>query len=94
MRRPSILFCLFSCIAGMLACNCFSLSASDLHNSPDNKSCKYTTVTFVPDTVRVLDNPLCGWVMYLGKDWDRSQDENFWEQRGYDNMPADSGKSQ
>lgn len=92
MRRPSILFCLFSCIAGMLACNCFSLSASDLHNSPDNKSCKYTTVTFVPDTVRVLDNPLCGWVMYLGKDWDRSQDENFWEQRGYDNMPADSGK--
>ena len=47
---------------------------------------------FTADTVRVLDNPLCGWVMYLGKDWDRAQDENFWEKHGYDSMPADSGR--
>lgn len=35
-----------------------------------------------PDTVRVLRNPLNGWVMYLGRAWD----ENFWEEQGYDRM--------
>ena len=47
------------------------------------------TVEFTPDTVRVLDNPLNGWVMYLNRGWD----ENFWEKHGYDSMPADSGKT-
>lgn len=37
---------------------------------------------FEPDTLRVLHNPLQGWVMYLGRTWD----ENFWDERGYDNM--------
>lgn len=37
---------------------------------------------FEADTVRVLRNPLQGWVMYLGRNWD----ENFWTERGYDNM--------
>lgn len=37
---------------------------------------------FEPDTLRVLRNPLQGWVMYLGRTWD----ENFWDERGYDNM--------
>ena len=46
------------------------------------------TVRFCPDTTEVIDNPLCGWVMYLGRNWD----ENFWEEQGYDNMPADSGR--
>ena len=46
------------------------------------------TVTYEPDSVRVLDNPLNGWVMYLARNWD----ENFWEEQGYDSMPADSGK--
>lgn len=40
------------------------------------------------DTVRVLDNPLNGWVMYLNRNWD----ETFWEKQGYDRMPADSGR--
>lgn len=40
------------------------------------------TVTFEPDTTRVLRNPLQGWVMYLGRTWD----ENFWTERGYDSM--------
>lgn len=42
------------------------------------------TVTVSPDSVRVLRNPLSGWVMYLGRAWD----ENFWAERGYDSMPA------
>ena len=40
------------------------------------------------DTVRVLDNPLNGWVMYLNRNWD----EAVWEKQGYDRMPADSGR--
>lgn len=36
------------------------------------------TVNFEPDTLRVLRNPLQGWVMYLGRNWD----ENFWEEKG------------
>lgn len=43
------------------------------------------TVTFEPDSTRVLRNPLQGWVMYLGRTWD----ENFWEEKGYDSMKAD-----
>lgn len=42
------------------------------------------TVTFVPDSTRVIRNPLQGWVMYLGRTWD----ENFWEEKGYDRMKA------
>ena len=47
------------------------------------------TVPFEADTVRVLRNPLQGWVMYLGRTWD----ENFWDERGYDSMkvPGESG---
>ena len=45
-----------------------------------------TSVTFSPDTVTVLRNPLQGWVMYLGRTWD----ENFWDEKGYDRMKADS----
>lgn len=40
----------------------------------------------VPDTVSVIRNPLNGWVMYLGRNWD----EHFWETAGYDSMPVDS----
>lgn len=43
---------------------------------------KDVTVSFRPDTVRVLRNPLNGWVMYVGRNWD----ENFWETEGYDVM--------
>lgn len=34
------------------------------------------------DTLRVLRNPLNGWVMYMGRTWD----EHFWTERGYDQM--------
>ncbi|MDE6402433.1 MAG: hypothetical protein K2K86_01325, partial [Muribaculaceae bacterium] len=40
------------------------------------------TVTFEPDSTRVLRNPLQGWVMDLGRPWD----EKFWTERGYDSM--------
>lgn len=40
------------------------------------------TIRFQPDTTRVIRNPLQGWVMYLGRQWD----ENFWEVQGYDHM--------
>lgn len=46
------------------------------------------TVEFIADTVTTLRNPLQGWVMYLGKNWD----ENFWEVQGYDNMPVNGGE--
>lgn len=45
------------------------------------------TVNFEPDTLRVLRNPLQGWVMYLGRTWD----ENFWEEKGYDHMKTTGG---
>ena len=41
-----------------------------------------TTLNFSPDTTTVLRNPLNGWVMYLGRNWD----ENFWDTQGYDTM--------
>lgn len=40
------------------------------------------TTNIKPDTTRVLRNPLNGWVMYMGRQWD----ENFWTERGYDNI--------
>lgn len=40
------------------------------------------STVFTPDTVRVLRNPLSGWVMYLARNWD----ENFWKEKGYDSM--------
>lgn len=40
--------------------------------------------TYQPDTERVLRNPLQGWVMYLGRQWD----ENFPDEQGYDAMHA------
>ena len=55
---------------------------------PDPEMEGMATVSFESDSVRVLDNPLNGWVMYLARNWDR----NFWEKHGYDAMPADSGK--
>lgn len=43
---------------------------------------KMVTTTFLPDSTRVLRNPLNGWVMYMGRTWD----ENFWDKMGYDKM--------
>ena len=84
----NILF--LSCVSlALLFADLAAASAADIE-APSRAA--ENTLTFTPDTVRVLDNPLCGWVMYLGKDWDRSQDENIWEERGYDRMPADSGR--
>lgn len=45
------------------------------------------TIRFTPDTERVLNNPLSGWVMYLGRPWD----SDFWEKQGYDNMVTSTG---
>lgn len=47
-----------------------------------NVSAKTVVTNIQPDTVRVLRNPLNGWVMYMGRQWD----ENFWTERGYDNI--------
>lgn len=47
------------------------------------------TVCFEPDTVTILRNPLCGWVMYLGRSWN----EDFWTRTDppYDAMPTSEG---
>lgn len=42
---------------------------------------------FEADTVRVLRNPLNGWVMYLGRTWD----DDFWTREGYDAMETSDG---
>lgn len=85
MKKNLFLPCLIAGLSMMLY-------SSELTATAAGGAGKTRTVTFAPDTVRVLDNPLSGWVMYLGRDWDRSQDENFWEEQGYDSMPADSGR--
>lgn len=40
------------------------------------------------DSVRVLKNPLSGWVMYLNRGWDG----DFWEKSGYDGIDAAGGR--
>lgn len=45
---------------------------------------KVVKVSFSADTARVLRNPLNGWVMYMGRNWDA----DFWTQKGYDTMPT------
>ncbi len=45
------------------------------------------THRFEADTVRVLRNPLNGWVMYLNRNWD----EDFWTKAGYDSMQTSEG---
>ena len=42
---------------------------------------------FEADTVRVLRNPLNGWVMYLNRNWD----DDFWTKAGYDEMKTSEG---
>ena len=42
---------------------------------------------FEADTVRVLRNPLNGWVMYLNRNWD----DDFWAATGYDEMKTSEG---
>lgn len=44
-------------------------------------------VTFVPDTLTVLKNPMSGWVLYLGRNWDG----DFWEKQGYDHIMTSEG---
>lgn len=44
-------------------------------------------ICYSPDTMRVIRNPLQGWVMYLGRQWD----ENFWQEHGYDSMSTSDG---
>lgn len=43
---------------------------------------------FSPNRERVLRNPLSGWVLYLGRSWD----ENFWVDKGYDDMITSTGE--
>ena len=61
-------------IASYLLC-CTTMLAKDI----------VTTVT--PDSVRVLRNPLNGWVMYVGRTWDA----DFWTKYKYDDMPTSDG---
>lgn len=49
----------------------------------------YVTLNVQPDTVSVIRNPLNGWVMYLGRNFD----ENFWSEKGYDSMPVGDGST-
>ena len=49
----------------------------------------YVTLNIEPDTISVIRNPLNGWVMYLGRNFD----ENFWTEKGYDRMPVGDGSA-
>lgn len=67
---------LFLIATAMLLCIC---SSGENHK----------TISFTPDTVTVLRNPLNGWVLYLARNWD----ENFWTDKGYDAMPTNDGRT-
>ncbi len=43
---------------------------------------QYRTLNVEPDRTSVIRNPLNGWVMYLGRNFD----ENFWTSMGYDSI--------
>ena len=46
---------------------------------------EYEVVNIAPDTVSVIKNPLNGWVMYMGRNWDADFGKVF----RYDEFPAD-----
>lgn len=52
-----------------------------------SQAARRQTFRFEADTVRVLRNPLNGWVMYLGRTWD----DDFWTKAGYDTMETSDG---
>lgn len=47
-----------------------------------NATTRSKEIKMSPDTVSVLNNPLNGWVMYLGRDWDG----DFLTKKGYDKI--------
>ncbi|MCQ2114596.1 MAG: glycoside hydrolase family 3 C-terminal domain-containing protein [Bacteroidales bacterium] len=49
----------------------------------------YSELAVEPDRTSVIRNPLNGWVMYLGRNFD----ENFWTERGYDRIPVGDGST-
>lgn len=51
---------------------------------------EYSTMSIEPDRTSVIRNPLNGWVMYLGRNFD----ENFWTSTGYDKMPVGTDGAQ
>ena len=77
---------LFSCVTSAAMLMSLLFTATPVEGSGSRAA---EPVRFTPDTVRVLDNPLNGWVMYLARNWD----EDFWEKQNYDNLPADNGKT-
>ena len=54
-----------------------------------NVSASQITRRFEADTTRLIRNPLQGWVMYVGRDYD----ENFWTDKGYDSIHVSDGDS-
>jgi hypothetical protein len=57
--------------------------------SGDENSVENVTVKIVPDRTSFINNPLNGWVMYLGRSWD----ENFWTSQGYDTIKTSEGNT-
>ena len=84
MKAQKILRCML--LAGIVLLGRTLGSSTPLINQTDER---VETICFDPDTVSVLKNPLTGWVMYLGRNWD----ENFWEKQKYDAMPVHYGDS-
>lgn len=44
-------------------------------------------VKITPDRTSIIKNPLTGWVLYVGRQWN----DTFWASQGYDSMPAGDG---
>lgn len=55
------------------------LKATVLLGAPE-----YQVVNIAPDTVSIIKNPLNGWVMYMGRNWD----SDFGKAQHYDEFPA------
>ena len=65
----------------------FILSAAVTFTLTANAGSRQRSVSFTADTVRVLRNPLTGWVMYLGRNWD----DQTYTRMHYDCMPTSEG---
>ncbi|MDY6240862.1 MAG: DUF4832 domain-containing protein [Prevotella sp.] len=65
----------------------FILSAAVTFTLTANAGSRQRSVSFTADTVRVLRNPLTGWVMYLGRNWD----DQTYTRMHYDSMPTSEG---
>lgn len=81
MRKYLILLAFFA------ALSCAGKTNPEGDGSTDSPDVPTETVKITPDRVSVIKNPLSGWAMYVGRNWD----DTFWNAQGYDSMQTSEG---